>query len=838
MFDFSDKNIVSLMKANDDSLSPLQKFVKAAINKTFFIIAHGQYNPKFKEEPSEGEDIAGIPFTDMSDIDLSSDIVLGKVKLRCSEISKAEYTGRFINSATGSFIDGEGDTARPDPAIFTLKKNQFIYGTIPNVYTTVQPNIKGEEDDSFFRARDLESILNDIIHKNVEIKYEAHAGRGGVTEHPCLYTPLQLVPNISVSTNFENPGEEGAMGIHYCPRDGGTSHIKNFGQPTDIDTINSFIRRAWRPTPRASAARYYFPIINMVIPLKKLCEILIPDGGLIILPLCFPIRPEIPICGDSMVVPVSVKTPGGAPDPNVSIYEHVTDRIKELQRRSNEYFNTYYYEADKAAEEVMSAAGGDGDGVSKWSVVSPELAEDDYGAGEWLVHVRQTRSYLRLKEHRKIFGIIEIMMDVYNKFEPVVVARSPGEEEEQDAVVDHAKLLNELKELYDKDSELSEKMQYLKVGDDDEPVELDKRNIVGVVDILYPGGKDKGCEFDFPDIKITDKKKFIIDKLRNAAAEHNSGTDIDRNDIVEKIKEWAKTFSSGSRRMGPLMDLLDPTAVQRQRRAMARQTKVVVTTDSEGDEEAGQGEEYPADLAAASAAHMQGSLATPSTITILSYNVDSHMYRREMSRREEAEAKEAGQEDMVVSMSREELEKQISNEYYKPALVKVKDDFKKKVNEVQKMMKRCGDEIRERMVAIFEDNPPEGGWLHYVTELYTRTLDCSVESGDGGVGSPEIVGPPAGLSMSSVKSSKKKRLIRKLKGLTHKRKPKTKSRRRSRTKSRRRSRTKSKRRSRTKSKGRSRTKSRRRSRTKSKRRSRTKSKRRSRRRSRQASKRI
>ena len=796
---FSYENILELLEAADDSLSSLQKFVKAAINKTFFVIAHGQYNPKFETVETVGtSNPDDIPFIDMSEVkgvtgDVSADIVLGKAKLKCSKISKAEYKGPFINSDTWSFIDGEGDTDIPDPAIFTLKKNQFIYGTIPNVYTTVQPNIKGEDSDSFFRARDLESILIDIMCNKVKISYdtEPQSSASDGTERPCLYTPGQSVPNISVSTNFENPGEEGAMGIHYCPpkfmadkmargrgpgslgtgelssvNKGGTYPIEALEDPTDIDTIKRFLQHM-KPTHRQRGN--YFPIINMVIPLQQLCDILIPDGGLIILPLCFPIRPEIPICGQSLVVPVSFREKSSASqaaaavatDANISIYEEVTAKIKDLQRIANNVFMSEYYEGQDEQRDAF-ASGCSDIPVSKWSVVSPELDEDEYGGG-WLGNVRQMRSYSDAKEHRKIFGIIEIMMDVYKNFE-------------LDAVEDgtkYAELLRTLKELYDKDLELTEKMQYLKVSDG--VVKLDKRHIVGVVE-NFKKRAETSCDFNFPDIEITPKEQFIIHTLRALDI-----VGITREDVIKKIKEWALSFE-----------------------AFIRPKTKFVHSPSD-----------PPRVTAKAATKTEPLLALPlrsppvadhdkKQITIKSYHQERNEYTIELSHE-------------TISVSHRDLQSFLEES----TIVKVVGDFKYKVRTVREHMKACVGLIRNRMRDIFTTAPPPGGWLHYVTDLYTRTLECGVESGGGRGGGTEMGGygdynKYGGVpSHGGYRPSKKKRLIRKLKGLTHKRKNKTKSRRRSRTKSKRRSRTKSKRRSKTKSKRRSRTKSKRRSRRRS-----------------------
>ena len=438
-------------------------FMEVAMRKTFFVIAHGQYNPKFEKIKFKSQRKAVW--------------ALGPTKIKidslvCSRISKAEYLGDFITSTgSGAAIktiaeDGNGDGT--DQAIFRLGENQFIYGTIPNVYTTVQPDISDEESNSFFRARDLVSILNDIIYNNVEIKYEGSGG--GATKKPCLYTPRQLVPNISVSTNFENPGEEGAIGIHYCPllalgadaTQTGTIPIKSFKQPTDVETINRFLQRA-RHTSRASTAKTYFPIINMVIPLEKLCDILIPStkengyrGGLIILPLCFPIRPEIPICGESLVVPVSFRANSGASevapkaaskvapkaaskvatDPNIAIYEKVTNKIEDLQKKSNDDFKENYYDEEIDAASAARAS----DEMVKpksWSVVAPEIEDDDYGASvrfNWNDYNRmiETRDVRQLKKFRKIFGIVEIMMDVYKIIYPEDEAEDDDDDDDED----------------------------------------------------------------------------------------------------------------------------------------------------------------------------------------------------------------------------------------------------------------------------------------------------------------------------------------------------------------------------------------------------------------------
>jgi len=56
----------------------------------------------------------------------------------------------------------------------------------------------------------------------------------------------------------------------------------------------------------------YFPLLNMKIPLSVLCDILIPThnnsgGGVIFLPLCFPVRPRLlnPLHGTNIFLPVT-----------------------------------------------------------------------------------------------------------------------------------------------------------------------------------------------------------------------------------------------------------------------------------------------------------------------------------------------------------------------------------------------------------------------------------------------------------------------------------------------------------------------------------------------------
>ena len=232
-----------------------------------------------------------------------------------------------------------GTIRRDYPSVFKLKSNQYIYGTIPNVYTRVQDE-PGEEDEmSIFKNRPVEELIDIIANNNVKIGDE---GRGkepipGMlirNKKPVLYKPGDIVPNITISLYIENKDGDGNMGIWFlCPtKDQRDDGINRLNKKSLIFTDDLLKQKFLKHLLGVVSHPNYFPVLNMKIPLSVLCDILIPSassggGGVIFLPLCFPIRPRLinRRTGSNIFLPVTY-------DGRIqNVHKSITSLIEEFQ---------------------------------------------------------------------------------------------------------------------------------------------------------------------------------------------------------------------------------------------------------------------------------------------------------------------------------------------------------------------------------------------------------------------------------------------------------------------------------------------------------------------------
>ena len=288
-------------------------------------------------------------------------------------------------------------TIRSDyPSVFKLKSNQYIYGTIPNVYTRVQDEPIDEDDMSIFKNRPVEELIDIIANNNVKIGDE---GRGkepipGMlirNKKPVLYKPGDFVPNITISLYIENKDGDGNMGIWFlCPTtDQSDDGINRLNKKSLIFTDDLLKQKFLKHLSGVVSHPNYFPVLNMKIPLSVLCDILIPNGGkrkrsgiegggVIFLPLCFPIRPRLinRSTGSNIFLPVTY-------DGRIqNVHKSITSLIETIQYRT------------KAAFHKPSLSYVETEGAFIWNV-SSDGDGDDYSDK----HLQRTRGNIeRLEE--------------------------------------------------------------------------------------------------------------------------------------------------------------------------------------------------------------------------------------------------------------------------------------------------------------------------------------------------------------------------------------------------------------------------------------------------------
>ena len=272
-----------------------------------------------------------------------------------------------------------GTIRRDYPSVFKLKSNQYIYGTIPNVYTRVQDE-PGEEDEmSIFKNRPVEELIDIIANNNVKIGDE---GRGkepipGMlirNKKPVLYKPGDIVPNITISLYIENKDGDGNMGIWFlCPTtDQSDDGINRLNKKSLIFTDDLLKQKFLKHLLGVVSHPNYFPVLNMKIPLSVLCDILIPSassggkrkrsgiegGGVIFLPLCFPIRPRLinPRTGSNIFLPVTY-------DGRIqNVHKSITSLIEEFQYRTKAAFHQPSLSYVETEGDFIWNVSSDGDG--------------------------------------------------------------------------------------------------------------------------------------------------------------------------------------------------------------------------------------------------------------------------------------------------------------------------------------------------------------------------------------------------------------------------------------------------------------------------------------------
>ena len=136
------------MSSNEEKKKHQDIFRDTATNNSWYVIAHGSYNPVCISTSTKIDSSLQYESSDDSVINKLSTLAgLGKINdyhfqdnefslgehtgfqtsLQCTTISHGEYKGSF---------DDDG-TADSDPALFKLKKNQFMYSSVPNIYNLV-----------------------------------------------------------------------------------------------------------------------------------------------------------------------------------------------------------------------------------------------------------------------------------------------------------------------------------------------------------------------------------------------------------------------------------------------------------------------------------------------------------------------------------------------------------------------------------------------------------------------------------------------------------------------------------------------------------------------------
>ena len=207
------------MSSDEEKKKHQDIFRDTATDNSWYVIAHGSYNPVCISTSTKIDSSLQYESSDDSVINKLSTLAgLGKINdyhfqdnefslgehtgfqtsLQCTTISHGEYHGSF----------GDDGTADSDPALFKLKKNQFIYGIVPNVSTLVQPNVSEEANDIFFSGKTREKIIDLILNNKVKVVTETDSEQEvplpSIYQRPCLYTPGNIVPNINISTKVDN----------------------------------------------------------------------------------------------------------------------------------------------------------------------------------------------------------------------------------------------------------------------------------------------------------------------------------------------------------------------------------------------------------------------------------------------------------------------------------------------------------------------------------------------------------------------------------------------------------------------------------------------------------
>ena len=201
------------------------------------------------------------------------------------------------------------------PPLFKLKsdeeglRNQYILGAIPGIYTKMHDWIGDEDSQSMFSSHSAQEFISQISTNNIILR---DTGRGGddVPEgassiiagriydgvRPTLYKPGDTVPNLTLSFFIEHPNQEGPMGV-WDLSNKGTFAIETLSHKlNDIELkrkIMNYHKHTFDYKTAIARAKDYIPLLNINIPLSLLCELVIPNGGVLILPVCFPVRPQI-----------------------------------------------------------------------------------------------------------------------------------------------------------------------------------------------------------------------------------------------------------------------------------------------------------------------------------------------------------------------------------------------------------------------------------------------------------------------------------------------------------------------------------------------------------------